>query len=227
MPAAQIRFVEPVPVEAAWLEWAGGCTVPGQCRGDKPVARPIQLSPDFWIGETETTREAYEEAMGSLPALRSAAHLELAPDLRGRLPVTHITPADAQEYCREVGLDLPTEFQWDFAARAGAVDAQLQPLEQFGWLASDLANSVNALLKTGEVTRLDAQKKPNAWGIFDRIGNAGEFATAAGDSSKIAIRGGSFVKNADQVKLWRRFLLPDLDTPYMDFGFRCAGPKLF
>jgi len=86
--------------------------------------------------------------------------------------------------------------------------------------------SVSTLLKTGEVTRLDSQKKPNAWGLYDMIGNAAEFAMASGDSSKIAVRGGSFVQKVDQVKIWRRSMLPDLETTYIDFGFRCAGPNL-
>jgi hypothetical protein len=58
------------------------------------------------------------------------------------------------------------------------------------------------------------------------IGNAAEFAMATGDSSKVVVRGGSFVQKVDQVKIWRRSMLPDLETTYMDFGFRCAGPNL-
>lgn len=203
-----------------------GCSEQSQCRPDEKPARPIHIAPGFWIGETEVTRQAYEKVMGSVPSLQSAAHLELAAELRGRLPVTDISPVDAQQYCRKVGLYLPTEFQWEFAARAGVEDSQLQPLQDFGWLALDPSNSVTSLLKTGEVTRLVAQKKPNAWGLYDMIGNAAEFAMATGDSSKIAVRGGSFVQKVDQVKIWRRSILPDLETTYMDFGFRCAGPNL-
>jgi formylglycine-generating enzyme required for sulfatase activity len=203
-----------------------GCSSPGQCAPNEQAARPVHIAPGFWIGETEVTRGAYEKVMGSVPALQSAAHLELAAELRSRLPVTDISPVDAQQYCRKVGLYLPTEFQWEFAARAGAEADQPQPIQDYAWLSLDASNTVSSLLKTGEVTRLVAQKKPNAWGLYDMIGNAAEFAMATGDSSKVVVRGGSFVQKVDQVKIWRRSMLPDLETTYMDFGFRCAGPNL-
>ncbi len=203
-----------------------GCYPEATCqKGDLP-GREVQTATGFWIGETEVTREAFQKVMGALPPLRSATHQKMALVLQSRLPVTDITPAQAHQYCRTLGLRLPTEFEWEFAARAGAAVSQPEPLDSYAWLAPDNTQSVQALLRAGAATHPVAQKQPNLWGLFDMLGNVAEFTLLTEDQRRISLRGGSFVQTADKVRFSRRYVLPEGDTTYMNFGFRCAGPSL-
>ena len=64
------------------------------------------------------------------------------------------------------------------------------------------------------------------WGLYDMLGNVGEFTLSIEDQSKVAVRGESFAQTADRARFSRRFVLPELETTYMDFEFRCADPRL-
>jgi formylglycine-generating enzyme required for sulfatase activity len=203
-----------------------GCVPASDCQeGDLP-GRAVQTTTGFWIGETEVTRDAYLRVMGKAPSLRFDAHKSMAAIMQGRLPVSDISAVEAQSYCAQVGLRLPTEFEWEFAARAGLQINQPTPLSDFAWTSPQEARSVEQLVRMGVYARAVAQKQPNAWGIYDMLGNLGEFTLNAADQSKIVVRGGSFIQTADKVRFPRRYELPKNDEPYMNFGFRCAGQVL-
>lgn len=203
-----------------------GCYPANTCQERDLPGREVQTSTGFWIGETEVTRESYLKVIGNVPVLRSSVHLKLAAVMQGKLPVADVSPVQAKQYCQTIGLRLPTEFEWEFAARAGVSAQQLKPVEAYAWLAPDGTQSVSTLLRSGGATHVVGQKQPNLWGLYDMLGNVGEFTLSIEDQSKVAVRGGSFAQTADRARFSRRFVLPELETTYMDFGFRCAGPRL-
>lgn len=99
-------------------------------------------------------------------------------------PVVHIAYADAEAYARWAGKALPTEAEWEFAARGGLVDAD------YAWgaeLAPDgamLANywqgpfpSVNHLLDGYERTSPVRAYPSNGYGLYDMIGNVWEWTS--------------------------------------------------
>ncbi|MDX2269219.1 MAG: caspase family protein [Bryobacter sp.] len=203
-----------------------GCVPASECEADDLPGRIVETRSGFWMGETEVTRDAFQRVMGKVPPLRLEPHKAMALIMQGRLPVADISANQAREYCQKVGLRLPTEFEWEFAARAGQAGNQPTPLEQFAWFATQEARSVEQLIRAGIYPRAVAQKQTNALGLYDMLGNVGEFALGAENQAQIYIRGGSFVQGADKVRFSRRYALPDPAVPYMNFGFRCAGPNL-
>ncbi len=99
---------------------------------------------------------------------------------RGSFPVVTVTFDDAQAYARWKGHFLPTEAQWEWAARAGEVQAAKdhdQPLQANTW--QGLFPVVNSA-EDGFVGLAPAGcYLPNAWGLYDMIGNAWELTADA------------------------------------------------
>lgn len=96
----------------------------------------------------------------------------------GQFPVVHMTYEDAKAYAQWKGHTLPTEAQWEWAARAGAKempgqhDAPTQPSGANTWqgifpMANSSEDGFAGLAPVGCYA-------PNAWGLFDMIGNVWE-----------------------------------------------------
>jgi formylglycine-generating enzyme required for sulfatase activity len=96
---------------------------------------------------------------------------------------------------------LPTETEWEVAARAGAAGAALDPLDDFAWHAG------NSDAQSREL----AKKKPNAWGLFDVLGNAWENCLEPHQPPALGptLRGGSWKTPAADVRFAKRQNVPD------------------
>lgn len=73
--------------------------------------------PAYFIAKHEMTREQWHRVMGTLPP---ATLVSPAEKERPRLPVTNVSWEEATECLRRCGLVLPTDAQWELAARGGA-----------------------------------------------------------------------------------------------------------
>ena len=203
-------------------------------RHDSERQTQVLLTKGYWLGKYEVTQAQWQALMGSNPA-----HFQNA---RRDAPVEQISWDQATEFCRKlteqeqragrlpVGYRyaLPTEAQWEYAARAGRTGPYggTGNLEDMGWYS---ANSGNATKPVG-------QKRANAWGLHDMHGNVWEwcadrFGTYSGGNvtdptgptsgSSRVYRGGSYYS----VALFCRSAFRYWDSPgdrNQFLGFRLA-----
>jgi formylglycine-generating enzyme required for sulfatase activity len=167
---------------------------------------------DFWIEKTETTWDEYDVFMYRLDE-PEADRLGDPKDGISRptkpygaadrgfghegYPAIGITYRAGTDYCRWLSVKtghkyrLPTEAEWEYACRAGALARG--PITDQAWLEAHTWNRGNSPDKTQPV----GKKEPNAWGLYDMLGNASEWCRAQ-DMGAVA-RGGSFVDQAEKV----------------------------
>src|SRR5215470_11663645 len=142
----------------------------GSDRGD-PDERPVHdvtISKQFYMGKYEVTQGQWQAVMGTNPSL--------FPDNPKR-PVDQVAWDDAQAFIRKLNAmegvqlyRLPTEAEWEYAARAGSpriygFGNDPKQLGDYAWYRA------NAEHRTHPV----GQKKPNAWGLHDMLGNVWEW----------------------------------------------------
>jgi len=129
-----------------------GCS-PGdsECDPDEIPAHEVTLTKGFWMGQTPVTQQAWQRVTGQNPSYFKGANL----------PVETVSWDEAQTYCQAIGGRLPTEAEWEYAARAGSPAARYGNLDEIAWY------SENSGGKTHEV----AQKLANAFGLYDMLGN--------------------------------------------------------
>jgi formylglycine-generating enzyme required for sulfatase activity len=188
-----------------------------QCESDEKKARQVMITKGFWIGQTEVTQEAYERVIAKNPSTFKGA----------KRPVESIFFNDANAYCQAIGGRLPTEAEWEYAARAGSPDSRYGDIYQIAWYDK------NSEQKTHEV----AGKAPNAWGLYDMLGNVAEWTAdwylnqlpggasdPKGPTMGVlrSLRGGSWDSDSSHVRASSRVgILPLLWYNYA--GVRCVA----
>jgi formylglycine-generating enzyme required for sulfatase activity len=122
----------------------------------------VHIEKPFYIGKFEITGDQWKKVMGDDPSVFKG----------DGLPVENISWDDAQRFLAKLNeLDtahyyrLPTEFEWEYAARAGATD-------DISWDEIRLQAQIG--LKSPAPV---GQKKPNAWGLYDMLGNVWEWTS--------------------------------------------------
>jgi formylglycine-generating enzyme required for sulfatase activity len=194
---------------------------------EKP-AHEVTITKGFWIGQTVVTVRAYKRFTAS-----TGRQMPPVPDFNPgwtneNMPIVNVSWDDAQPYCQWSGGRLPTEAEWEYAARAGSTEARYGPLEEVAWYSGN----------SGGQTHDVAQKRANGFGLYDTLGNVWEWVNdwydagyyqnsppqdPAGPSSGgyRVLRGGSSYLDPWYVRVSGRYVLPAVH--FNDFGMRCVG----
>ncbi|NIY14966.1 MAG: SUMF1/EgtB/PvdO family nonheme iron enzyme [Nitrospinaceae bacterium] len=160
----------------------------------------------FHMDKTEVTQEQYLKVMGENPSYFKGKNL----------PVEKVNWHEADAYCRKLGKRLPTEWEWELAARAGSDTTfywgdSLQEADAHGW------HKKNASKKTHPV----GEKQPNAFGLHDMAGNVWEWTASDHENGGKVQRGGSWRNSAFSMRSSHRILSNPIYR-YHYVGFRCA-----
>ena len=147
-------------------------------RGDaEGPQHQVTLTQSYYMQTTEVTQAQWEAVMGSNPSGHSGCPT---------CPVEQVSWNDAQSYIAKMNLmgegtyGLPTEAQWEYAARAGSTTAFYNGAVTYQ--SSDMRcdtnlNSIGWYICNfeGVRTRPVGLKSPNAWGLYDMSGNVEEW----------------------------------------------------
>ena len=151
-------------------------------------------------------------------------------------PVVHIAYEDAEAYAAWAGKALPTEAEWEYAARGGLEGAEYawgNELDPDGrWMANFWQGEFplhNDLLDGFMWTAPVGTFPPNGYGLYEMTGNVWEWTTDAyepadGDIPRQVTKGGSFLCAPNYCRRYRpaaRMAQP-VDTSTCHLGFRCV-----
>jgi formylglycine-generating enzyme required for sulfatase activity len=198
------------PADAAWATQA------------ETPQREVTLTQPVAMSSTEVTQAQWTQVMGTDPNTLERSNSygdgsEIAERLIGGDHPATVSWEDAQEFIRRLNereggelYQLPTEAQWEYAARAGTTtkysfgddDADL---DTYAWFGGDFATGSHHPV---------GQKQPNGWGLYDMHGNVWEWTqdrfnpeghraqpqtdpTGPAGGSERTVRGGSWHATAD------------------------------
>ncbi len=145
-------------------------------RDSSELLHQVTLTHGFWILETETTQKLWKSVMGDNPS-------KFVGDSK---PVDTVSFQEVQDFLNKLSAAsnlpegarflLPTEAQWEYAARAGQVGALPEGLlEKVAWFGDSEDGGTHDV----------AAKEPNRWGVYDMLGNLWEWtADKIGDFAK-------------------------------------------
>jgi formylglycine-generating enzyme len=127
----------------------------------------VHIDKAFYIGRFEITQKQWKEVMKNNP---SQFQGESIPNADNH-PVENVTWDDVQLFIKKLNAiekgkkyRLPTEFEWEYAARAG------EPEKDIAWKDTQQMAQLGTM-----TTQVVGGKKPNAWGLYDMLGNVWEW----------------------------------------------------
>lgn len=198
------------------------------------VKHLVRITKGFELGTYEVTQAQWEAVMGSNPSKYKGASL----------PVQGVSWEIVQEFLRRLNergdgyrYRLPTEAEWEYAARAGKSEV----VEEFGPSRELNAIDLEQPLPVGS-------KRPNAWGLHDMLGNVSEWcqdnyderyyvysptedpqgpSVGPHEENLHVTRGASYRDSGKRARLAYRSGKKMIDgTGLWEQGFRCAREKI-
>jgi len=204
-----------------------GSPVEEDYRDDDEARHPVTITAGFWIGVGPVTQGQWRAVMGNNPSAFSRDGTQsdrvrnVPDDALARFPVESVTWDDVPRFRERAGqllgraVRLPTEAEWEYAARAGTTT----PFP-FGPTLNGVAANCDGTTPYGTKRPGPYRGRPtpvgsyppNAWGLVDAIGNVGEWVRDAfrrdyealpptdpvweeDDPRRVVFRGGSWDRN--------------------------------
>ena len=199
-------FINSFDMEFIWVE--GGTFTMGSKKKNGPTKgdwQRVWITKGFWLSRYELTQSVYTKIMGHNPSKHSGQ----------KRPVESVDWYSMVQFCEALSLvegvsyRLPTEAEWEYAARAGSM--RPRGITRFAW------TNENSMNKTAEV----GGKRANNWGFHDMLGNVAEWCQDCPSvyipsrrrirdprgfetSSQRAVRGGSYGQKGEELFFEKR-----------------------
>ena len=130
---------------------------------ERPLTQ-VRISRGFWLGKYEVTQDQWQGVMGT--------NLSWFSGCGRQCPVEQVSWNDVQEFIGRLNAQaggnryrLPTEAEWEYAARGGTSgDRYSEDLDAIAWCEDNSEGRTHPV----------GQKVPNAWGLYDMLGNVWE-----------------------------------------------------
>lgn len=234
MPGSAIKF-KMVPIKGGRFTMGSPENESGR-EADEGPQKKFAISP-FWMGAFEVTHDEFDIFFKDVNTSQNVSadaitrpspqYVDLSWDMgrEGGFPVNSMQQRTAVMYCKwlynKTGIfyRLPTEAEWEYACRAGSASKYFfgdneGDLEKYAWYVK---NSNAAYHKVGQL-------KPNAFGLYDILGNVGEWVMDQYDENYFAqmkdlgadperkptsrhprlLKGGSYLDNAVELRCANR-----------------------
>lgn len=212
-------------VEASTMRFPG---MQEELRKQFVIPPRMETLPTFYIDQFEVTNRAFSEFIeesdyepeNDTDYLKHWTTPARYPEWAANFPVVWVSQEDAREFCEWKGKRLPTDKEWEKAARGASGNL-------FPWgndpPTPDTANYMHSQLepfgnRPGDVS---------PYQVYDMGGNAAELTGATWefeDYSGTVVRGGSFkTQSREMITFFRFFIAPD--ARYEQIGFRCASDE--
>ncbi|MBF0271350.1 MAG: SUMF1/EgtB/PvdO family nonheme iron enzyme [Magnetococcales bacterium] len=201
-------------------------------RSDEMPQHEVRLD-GFWISKHLVTWGRWNRVMGDYPP-------GMYRESKINHPVARVSWTDVQKFVRQFSrllgenfnLRLPTEAEWEYAARAG-LDAPFITGDEDHWSLTDYAWVKS---NAGGQSRPVGEKRPNDWGLYDMAGNVREWTEdrfqaevstrgvavnphgGTVDDARV-VRGSGFMCMAKECRTARRMRVEPFAS-YDDLGFR-------
>ena len=169
-------------------EFMMGCSAgDNECDDNEKQAHRVRITKVFEMGKYEVTQAQWQSVMETNPSRFTGADR----------PVELVSWNDAQQFLQKLNAKqdgyryrLPTEAEWEYAARAGTKALYAGSLDEMAWYGNnsgraaldadalwrtDESNYGRRLSDNGNQTHPVGQKEPNAWGLSDMHGNVWEW----------------------------------------------------
>jgi formylglycine-generating enzyme required for sulfatase activity len=206
-----------------------------QCYDRELPAHQVEIKKSFEMSKYEVTQEQWENLMGITKPYR----VEVGDERQGiyivypmdpHYPVTSVNFFEVLQFVEKLNAlkdgylyRLPTEAEWEYAARGGKAEARYGDLEAIAWFDK---NSGNRLHSVGEL-------QPNSYGLYDMLGNTWEWCSDlyapygsppqdSGPTKYNVVRGGSYNFSSRMVRVSSRYKISGgVTSGKRNVGFRC------
>jgi formylglycine-generating enzyme required for sulfatase activity len=224
------RAPPPGTVRIPGGEFLMGCSPgDGKCGDSEKPAHKVWVS-EFFLDATEVAVEEYAKCVqaGKCSEPKSGGKCTWAAAGLEQHPLNCVDWSQAEAYCKWDGKRLPTEAEWEKAARGGVAGSRYGDSAEIAWTREN----------SGGITHPVGEKQGNAFGLFDMLGNAMEWCAdwkgdeyykysptrnpvGPGQGQGRVLRGLSFNDTEDNVRVSLRTGM-DPKAKFPLIGFRCA-----
>jgi formylglycine-generating enzyme required for sulfatase activity len=203
------------------------------CYDNEKPAHQVTITRGFWFGQAPVTVGAYKRFAQATELQIPRAPGSNSGWIHEEMPIVMVSWENARACCEWMGGRLPTEAEWEYAARANSTEPRYGPIDEIAWHRQNSGDQMHNV----------AEKRANGFGLCDMLGNVFEWVNdwyeenyyenspaqdpkGPSGGQHPVMRGGTWEFDPPYIRVSRR----RGDAPpaiwISNVGFRCVGEDL-